>query len=186
MSDLPTPLNVLFNSAIGCKWRKLKPVFLTKKLFLFLFNSTFDNSYYRMKDRDECFICLYNTLLLRSKTWEIGFKHLQWCQVLFPVSVNTPKPVYFPTEAHILEDVNKCVQALQDRDPETVDRTAGQIRGRTARLEDVVSAEMENYQQGPYTDNVMRAVLVVRNESKFAICQDLKYQNSPSSDHLIS
>lgn len=85
-----------------------------------------------------------------------------------------------------MEDVNKCVQALQDRDPETVDRTAGQIRGRTARLEDVVSAEMENYQQGPYTDNVMRAVLVVRNESKFAICQDLKYQNSPSSDHLIS
>ena len=66
-----------------------------------------------------------------------------------------------------MEDVNKCVQALQDRDPETVDRTAGQIRGRTARLEDVVSAEMENYQPGPYTDNVMSAVLVMRNESKF-------------------
>lgn len=68
------------------------------------------------------------------------------------------------TEAHVLEDVNKCVQALQDKDPETVDRTAGQIRGRMARLEDVVTAEMENYQQGPYTDNVMRAVLVMHNE----------------------
>lgn len=68
------------------------------------------------------------------------------------------------TEAHILEDVNKCVQALQDKDPETVDRTAGQIRGRTARLEDVVTAEMENYQQGPYTDNVFRAVLIMHNE----------------------
>ncbi|PFX19617.1 Catenin alpha-2 [Stylophora pistillata] len=68
------------------------------------------------------------------------------------------------TEAHILEDVNKCVQALQERDPENVDRTAGQIRGRTARLEDVVTAEMENYQQGPYTDNVMRAVMYMRNE----------------------
>ncbi|XP_020626915.1 catenin alpha-2-like [Orbicella faveolata] len=68
------------------------------------------------------------------------------------------------TEAHILEDVNKCVQALQEKDPENVDRAAGQIRGRTARLEDVVTAEMENYQQGPYTDNVMRAVLVMRNE----------------------
>lgn len=65
-----------------------------------------------------------------------------------------------------MEDVNKCVQALQERDPENVDRTAGQIRGRTARLEDVVTAEMENYQQGPYTDNVMRAVMYMRNEGK--------------------
>ena len=71
---------------------------------------------------------------------------------------------FYSTEAHILEDVNKCVQALQDKDPETVDRTAGQIRGRTARLEDVVTAEMENYQQGPYTDNVFRAVLIMHNE----------------------
>ena len=62
--------------------------------------------------------------------------------------------------------MNKCVQALQERDPENVDRTAGQIRGRTARLEDVVTAEMENYQQGPYTDNVMRAVMYMRNEGK--------------------
>ena len=73
---------------------------------------------------------------------------------------------FVSSEAHILEDVNKCVQALQEKDPENVDRAAGQIRGRTARLEDVVTAEMENYQQGPYTDNVMRAVLVMRNESK--------------------
>ena len=94
--------------------------------------------------------------------------------------------LYFPSEAHILEDVNKCVQALQDRDPETVDRTAGQIRGRTARLEDVVSAEMENYQQGPYTDNVMRAVLVMRNESKLTVHQDFKHQNASSSGHFIS
>ena len=79
---------------------------------------------------------------------------------------------FVSSEAHILEDVNKCVQALQEKDPENVDRAAGQIRGRTARLEDVVTAEMENYQQGPYTDNVMRAVLVMRNESKisFAKC----------------
>ena len=76
------------------------------------------------------------------------------------------------SEAHILEDVNKCVQALQEKDPENVDRAAGQIRGRTARLEDVVTAEMENYQQGPYTDNVMRAVLVMRNESKM-FCSNL-------------
>ena len=75
---------------------------------------------------------------------------------------------FVPSEAHILEDVNKCVQALQEKDPETVDRTAGQIRGRTARLEDVVTAEMENYQQGPYTDNVMRAVMYMRNEGEIS------------------
>ena len=65
--------------------------------------------------------------------------------------------------------MNKCVQALQDKDPQTVDRTSGQIRGRTARLEDVVTAEMENYEQGPYTDNVMRAVLVMRNEGTLLV-----------------
>ena len=68
-----------------------------------------------------------------------------------------------------MEDVDKCVQALQDKDPETVDRTAGQIRGRTARVGEVVAAEMENYQQGPYTDRVMRAVLVMQNEGEMNI-----------------
>ncbi|EDO48695.1 predicted protein, partial [Nematostella vectensis] len=67
-------------------------------------------------------------------------------------------------EAHILEDVNKCVQALQERDVESLDRTAGQIRGRTQRVDDVVTSEMENYQKGPYTDNVHHAVRVMREE----------------------
>ena len=88
--------------------------------------------------------------------------------------------IFFSTEAHILEDVNKCVQALQDKDPETVDRTAGQIRGRTARLEDVVTAEMENYQQGPYTDNVFRAVLIMHNEG----IDDFLINNAISLNHL--
>ncbi|KAK3704830.1 hypothetical protein QZH41_005032 [Actinostola sp. cb2023] len=68
------------------------------------------------------------------------------------------------SEAHILEDVNKCVQALQDRDPTSLDRTAGQIRGRTQRVDEVVTAEMENYQKGPYTEGVHRAVKVMREE----------------------
>ena len=86
---------------------------------------------------------------------------------------------FFLTEAHILEDVNKCVQALQDKDPETVDRTAGQIRGRTARLEDVVTAEMENYQQGPYTDNVSRAVLIMHNEGIDYFLTIMQFTQSP-------
>lgn len=68
------------------------------------------------------------------------------------------------TEAHILEDVNKCIQSLQERDPATLDRTAGQIRGRTQRVDEVVTAEMENYQKGPYTDAVTRAVKAMRQE----------------------
>ncbi|XP_031564401.1 catenin alpha-2-like [Actinia tenebrosa] len=68
------------------------------------------------------------------------------------------------SEAHILEDVNKCVQSLQDRDPESLDRTAGSIRGRAQRVDEVVTAEMENYQKGPYTDNVNRAVKAMREE----------------------
>lgn len=74
--------------------------------------------------------------------------------------------VVFFSEAHILEDVNKCVQALQDRDPESLDRTAGSIRGRTQRVDEVVTAEMENYQKGPYTENVNRAVKAMREEGK--------------------
>ena len=34
------------------------------------------------------------------------------------------------SENHILEDVNKCVSALQSKDIGEVDRTAGAIRGR--------------------------------------------------------
>ena len=70
------------------------------------------------------------------------------------------------TEAHVIEDVNRCVQALQDRDPEMIDRTAGQIHGRIARVDDVVTAEMENYQQGPYTDNVRTALVVMKDEGE--------------------
>ena len=39
----------------------------------------------------------------------------------------------FYTENHILEDVNKCVVALQEGDPDSLERTAGAIRGRAAR-----------------------------------------------------
>ena len=73
-------------------------------------------------------------------------------------------------EAHIIEDVNRCVQALQDRDPELIDRTAGQIHGRIARVDDVVMAEMENYQKGAYTENVRTAVIVMRDEGKTEQC----------------
>jgi hypothetical protein len=58
-------------------------------------------------------------------------------------------------ESHILEDVNKCVVALQESDPDSLDRTAGAIRGRSARVCNVVGAEMDNWEPGLYTDRVM-------------------------------
>jgi len=70
------------------------------------------------------------------------------------------------TEGHILEDVNKCVLALQQRDADMFDRTAGAIRGRCSRVCNVVSAEMFNYAPGPYTDRVMETVVELRDRSE--------------------
>ena len=66
------------------------------------------------------------------------------------------------SENHILEDVNKCVLALQEGDGETLDRTAGAIRGRAARVAAVVASEMDNYEPGIYTERVLEAVQVRR------------------------
>ena len=62
--------------------------------------------------------------------------------------------------------MNKCVFSLQEGDADTLDRTAGAIRGRSARVCNVVSAEMDNYEPGPYTDRVMEAVVLLRNQGK--------------------
>lgn len=72
--------------------------------------------------------------------------------------------MFFITESHILEDVNKCVVALQESDPDTLDRTAGAIRGRSARVCNVVGAEMDNWEPGLYTDRVMEAVVMLRDQ----------------------
>lgn len=68
------------------------------------------------------------------------------------------------SENHILEDVSKCLLALQEGQAEQLDRTAGAIRGRSARVCNVVLAEMDNYETGPYTDRVLHAVSVLRDQ----------------------
>ena len=72
------------------------------------------------------------------------------------------------TESHILEDVNKCVLALQEGDADTLDRTAGAIRGRSSRVCNVVGAEMNNYEKGVYTERVMEAVSVLRDQGQLS------------------
>ncbi|KAL4231940.1 Catenin alpha-1 [Mactra antiquata] len=89
------------------------------------------------------------------------------------------------SESHILEDVNRCVFALQECDADTLDRTAGAIRGRSARVCNVVSAEMDNYEPGPYTERVMEAVILLRDQvmpnfaEKVEIAVDALIQNAP-------
>lgn len=51
-------------------------------------------------------------------------------------------------------------------DPDNLDRTAGAIRGRSSRVCNVVSAEMDNYEPGLYTDRVMEAVVMLRDQGK--------------------
>ncbi|KAI1233976.1 Catenin alpha-1, partial [Lamprotornis superbus] len=64
---------------------------------------------------------------------------------------------------HILEDVNKCVIALQEKDVDGLDRTAGAIRGRAARVIHVVTSEMDNYEPGVYTEKVLEATKLLSN-----------------------
>ena len=68
------------------------------------------------------------------------------------------------SENHILEDVNKCVLALQEGDADTLDRTAGAIRGRSARVCNVVIAEMDNYEPCVYTERVLEAITILKDQ----------------------
>lgn len=56
--------------------------------------------------------------------------------------------------------------ALQEGDADTLDRTAGAIRGRSARVCNVVGAEMDNYEPCIYTKRVLEAVKVLRDQGK--------------------
>ena len=50
------------------------------------------------------------------------------------------------SENHILEDLNRCVMSLRDNDADTLDRVAGAIRGRSARVCNVVFSETDLYE----------------------------------------
>ncbi|KAK1333711.1 hypothetical protein QTO34_006097 [Cnephaeus nilssonii] len=62
------------------------------------------------------------------------------------------KPAGGAGESHILEDVNKCIIALRDQDADNLDRAAGAIRGRAARVAHIVTGEMDSYEPGAYTE----------------------------------
>lgn len=68
------------------------------------------------------------------------------------------------SENHILEDVNKCVLALQEGDANALDRTASGIQGRSNRVCNVVIAEMDNYEPCIYTKRILEAVRVLNEQ----------------------
>lgn len=68
------------------------------------------------------------------------------------------------SENHILDDVKACVQAINDGDYETFNRVAGAIKGRSKRVCDVVSAEMDDYEPCLYTNQVLQAVTMLKDK----------------------
>lgn len=68
------------------------------------------------------------------------------------------------SENHILEDLNRCVMAMREQDPETLDRTAGAIRGRCYRVCNVVTAEADMYEPDEITNKVLDTATVLREQ----------------------
>jgi len=68
------------------------------------------------------------------------------------------------SENHILEDVNRCCLALQEKDSVTLESVAGSIRGRSSRIAGVVMAEMDNFQPGLYTERVLEAIRMLQSD----------------------
>ncbi|KAL0808775.1 hypothetical protein ABMA28_012455 [Loxostege sticticalis] len=96
-----------------------------------------------------------------ARAWEAGVRLLTEAVD----DITTIDDFLAVSENHILEDVNKCVVALQEGDPDSLERTAGAIRGRANRVCSVVTQEMDNYEPCIYTKRVLEAVTVLRDQA---------------------
>ena len=65
---------------------------------------------------------------------------------------------------------------------DTLDRTAGAIRGRAARVVHIINAEMENYEPGVYTERVLESIKLL---SETGQCTAL-WEELPVSEHAHS
>lgn len=93
------------------------------------------------------------------------------------------------SESHILEDVNRCVIALQESSKEDamdiLRNAAGAIQGRSARICHVVEAEMDNYEPCVYTKRVLEAVKVLRDQVMNALSQDVDENEFMEASRLV-
>ena len=62
------------------------------------------------------------------------------------------------SENHVLEDVKRCCLAMKQSDLQTLASVSASLQGRTQRISEVVTAEMESFEAGVYTETVMEAV----------------------------
>jgi len=67
------------------------------------------------------------------------------------------------TEAHILEDIKKCVLAVQDRDAGMLADSALMVQGRSNRVCEAVLRDLTNYEEDVYTERVRDGVNVLRS-----------------------
>jgi len=78
------------------------------------------------------------------------------------------------SEAHILEDVTDCVQALQEGEPDHLAHKGADILGRAARICQVVKNEIENYEPDFYTEKVSDACDVLSQDTSKKFQQQLE------------
>ncbi|KAG9508516.1 Catenin alpha, partial [Fragariocoptes setiger] len=70
------------------------------------------------------------------------------------------------SENHIIEDVNKCILALQEKIAVDLSQTADIIRGRSLRVCEVVQAEMARYEPSQYTETVLEAIMLLEQSQE--------------------
>lgn len=79
------------------------------------------------------------------------------------------------SENHILEDLNRCVMSLRDQDFETLDRTAGAIRGRSARVCNVVISESDLYEPDDVISRVLGTVSTLKDQLVVNFARSVEY-----------
>ena len=67
------------------------------------------------------------------------------------------------TENHVLEDIKRCCLAMKQTDLQTLTSVAASIEARARRISEVVTAEMDSFEAGVYTENVLEAVRVLQS-----------------------
>ena len=88
------------------------------------------------------------------------------------------------TEAHISEDVKAGIQAIIEKDADNLDRSAGAIRGRSMRICEVVSNEIEQLPPSQYVENVKNATRRLRDSvlPQFSARAEKIYSNMNCQD----
>ncbi|XP_044259830.1 catenin alpha-like [Tribolium madens] len=80
--------------------------------------------------------------------------------------ITTVDDVLSVLENYILDDMNQCLAALQDRNPEEIREILDNIKNRSKRICEMVTSEMDNYDSCPYTKQVLKAIKVLNDRIK--------------------